>query len=276
MKRPQADLRKLAVASAASPMNLGVLGTGTLGTLGLVLAGKPIIGVFVLALGVVAYGALIGLDMFNDKFIRKVYELPDPDDEQALEAPAPAVAVEDIEPVDLRRLYASVLTARQDVLGAVHSAGDLLQESLRDTVERCAELVQEAGRLARRGTGLQRYMSRENPRNIASEAEDLDAQAAATRDDTAAQSFRKAAQSKRQQLETYNQLQGFYDRIKAQLSVIETSLDGVQAKIVKLNATDIEEAASIGASITQHLDALSSDMHMLESTVSETLEEFNL
>ncbi|MCG8422027.1 MAG: hypothetical protein MJE77_29240 [Proteobacteria bacterium] len=78
IERPRADVRKVAVASAASPINLGVLGTSTLATLGLVLAGHPLVGVAVLGIGVLAYGALIGLDLFNPKFIRKVYELPEP------------------------------------------------------------------------------------------------------------------------------------------------------------------------------------------------------
>lgn len=276
MKRPRADVRKLAIASAASPVNLGVLGAGTLGTLGLVLAGHPILGVAVLGLGALAYGALIGMDMFSDKFIRKVYNLPDPGASElsgriAIEVPPP-----DIEPLELRGLYVAVLTNYEEVRETVSNGGDMLQNSLSDTLERCAELVREAGRVAKRGNSLSRYKSRVRPGEIQGEIDRLEAQARSTTDEKAAETFLQAANAKRRQLDTYMQIEGLYDRIKAQLSVIETSLDGVQAKVVKLNATDIEEAATVGASISQNLDALTDDMHVLESTVDETMKELSL
>lgn len=62
------------MASAVRPVHLAVLGAGALGTAGLVLAGHPLLGSMVLALGLLAYGALIGLDMFDPRFIRRVHE----------------------------------------------------------------------------------------------------------------------------------------------------------------------------------------------------------
>jgi hypothetical protein len=277
VKRPRAEIRKVAIASAASPVNLGVLGAGILGTLGLVAAGHATLGVLVLGLGAAAYGALIGLDLFSDKFISKVYDLPDPDAEAGADsAPVPQVSPNEIHPEEIRGLYKAVLDNHAEVRETVQVGGEMLRESLRETLDRCGELVREAGRVAQRGNALHAYLRREDPRTIAAEADRLERQARDTRDDKAALSFQKAAAAKRQQHATYEQIEGLYDRIKAQLAVIETSLDGVQAKVIKLNATDIEEAATVGASISQHLDALSTDMQVLESTVSETLEEFDL
>jgi hypothetical protein len=278
MKPPGVDARKVAVASASSPVNLGVLGGGTLGTVALVLAGHPMLGIMVLALGVLAYGALVGLDMFNPKFIRQAYEQSDPD--AALRAASAAVMPEimpgDIEPDELRATYQAILSSHVQVHDAVGAGGGILQRSLTEAQERCVYLVREAGQMARRGNALHRYLTRERPRSIEAEAERLAAQARSTRDQAAAQSFHQAAQAKRQQLETYLQIEGLYDRIKAQLSVIQTSLDGVHARVVKLNATDPEKAATVGASLSDHLGALQTDMQVLETTVDETIKELSL
>jgi hypothetical protein len=278
-KSPGVDPRKVAIASASSPVNLGVLGAGTLGTVGLVLAGHPMLGIMVLALGVLAYGALVGLDMFNPKFIRRVYEHGDPDAALRaglVEGAAPEISPDEIDPDELRATYQAILASYVQVHDAVGAGGGILQRSLTEAHERCSYLVREAGQMARRGNALHRYLTRERPRSIEAEAARLEGQARATRDQAAAQGFHQAAQAKHQQLETYMQIEGLYDRIKAQLSVIQTSLDGVHARVVKLNATDPEKAATLGASLSDHLGALQTDMQVLETTVDETIKELSL
>jgi hypothetical protein len=277
-KSPGVEPRKVAIASASNPVNLGVLGGGTLGTVVLVLAGHPMLGIMVLALGVLAYGALVGLDMFNPKFIRQVYEQSDPEAARRAGGAAamPEIAPGEIEPDELRATYQAILGSYVQVHEAVGAGGGIVQRSLTEAHERCVYLVREAGQMARRGNALHRYLTRERPRTIEADAERLEGQARSTRDQAAAQSFRQAAQAKRLQLETYFQIEGLYDRIKAQLSVIQTSLDGVHARVVKLNATDPEKAATVGASLSDHLGALQTDMQVLETTVEETIKELSL
>jgi hypothetical protein len=77
----------------------------------------------------------------------------------------------------------------------------------------------------------------------------------------------------REKLATHHQIEGLYDRVRAQLAAIESSTDGMYAKIVKLQATDVEEAVVVNQSISAQLDTLSSDLHILESAVEETLQE---
>ena len=281
MKRPREQIGKVsagkvAVASAASPVNLGVLGSSTVGTLGLVVAGHPILGAAVAGIGALAYGALIGLDLFNDKFISKVYGLSAPDAEIVPGKLELDIEPEAIEPDDIRGLYLAILANHEEIRTTVAAGGDILQRSLRETLERSAELVREAGQVALRSNALSRYVRREQAHVMQSEADKLEAQARATRDKKAAETFMQAAEAKRQQLATYVQIDGLCDRVKAQLSVIETSLDSMQAKLIKLNATDIEEAVTVGASLSRNLDTLTSDIQVLESTVDETIREFAL
>lgn len=298
---PGVDPSAVAIASAVRAINLGVLGAGTLGAVGLALAGDPMLGVMVLALGVLAYGALIGLDMFNPAFIRQVSErggtgtradgAPGIAPEAAPEngsnirpqtAPengsriAPAIGPDAIEPEDLRATYQAILASYAHVRDAVAAGGDVLRRSVTEALERCAHLVREAGQMARRGNALHRYLGRARPRSLEADAERLESQARATRDQAAAESFRQAAQARRQQIETYLQIEGLYDRIQAQLSVIQTAIDGVHAGVVKVSATDPEQAATVGASLSDHLGGLQTDMQILETTVDETIKELSL
>jgi hypothetical protein len=279
IKRPQVEMRKVVVASASSTGNLAVFGTGTLGAAGLILSGHAMLGVLVLALGVLAYGALIGLDLFNPKFVRKVYDLADPDAEPHValgDERMPEISPQQIEPDELRAIYQAILSSYVQVREAIRAGGGMVQKSLIETYERCGVLVQEAGQVAHRGNALHRYLARERPREIEASAERLEGQARATRDQAAAESFRQAALGKRLQLETYRQIEDLYDRIKGQLSVIESSFDGVHAKVVKLNATDPEKAATLGASLSDHLGAVRADIQVLETTVEETIKELAL
>ena len=58
------------------------------------------------------------------------------------------------------------------------------------------------------------------------------------------------------------------------LRLIEASLDGLAAKLVKLEATDIAEAIAINESITDNVRTMTSDVEILESTYEETMQEF--
>jgi hypothetical protein len=142
-----------------------------------------------------------------------------------------------------------------------------------ESLERCGQLVNEAGRTAVKGNALRGYLEIQTAQAIEAEAEALEQSAAQAKDEKAAESYQKAAAASREQLATYRQIEGLYDRVKAQLAAIETSTDGVYAKIVKLQATDLQEAILVNQSISAHLDALSSDMHILESVVEETIQE---
>ena len=125
-----------------------------------------------------------------------------------------------------------------------------------------------------RGDTISGYLSSERPENIEAEANRLAALAAATGDAKARESFLVATESKKKQLETYRQLVGLYDQVHAQLKVIDTSLDGLSAKIVKLRATDVQEAVSINESISTHVETVSADIAALEDNVEATMQEY--
>lgn len=279
--RPHVDIRRLLVASAASPVNLAVLGVGVAVALVLAVAGVGGgvgAGAAVLSLAVLAYGAMIGLDLMSPRFVGKVAGEIEPgrfrvdDVPRHEEPPVPAVAVR---PPELQSIYKMILDNYQRTRQAYNESSPMLRDSLGDSLARCAQLVQEAGRTALKGNTLKAYLDTQTPQSIQAEVQALETSAAHASDKKAAESYQKAAASAREQLTTYQQIVGLYDRVRAQLAAIETSTDGVYAKIVKLQATDVEQAVLVNQSISAHLDALSVDIHSLESAVEETMQEIS-
>ncbi len=278
-ERPHVDIRRLLIASAASPINLGVLGVGVAVALALAVAGiggGVGAGVAVLSLAVLAYGAMVGLDLMSPRFVGRVAAQLEPgrfrvdETRVAAEPPVPAVAVR---PPELQKIYQMILDNYGRTRQAYEESSSMLRDSLGDSLTRCAQLVQEAGRTALKGNTLKAYLDSQTLQSIQAEAQALEASAAQASDKKAAESYKKAAASAREQLQTYQQIVGLYDRVRAQLAAIETSTDGVYAKIVKLQATDVEQAVLVNQSISAHLDALSVDIHSLESAVEETMQE---
>jgi len=269
------ELKRVVLASAASPVNLGVLGVAV--AVGLALAvmgvGGAGVGAAVLTLGVLAYGALMALDLTSPKFVAKVAGGGPRVRVAEIEKVEPQVMLDQIRPQELRAIYQMILTNYQRTLAAFQSSSESLKESLSDSLTRCGQLVNEAGRTAIKGNALRNYLELQTAQSIEAEAESLEESARQAKDDKAAETYQKAAASAREQLATHRQIEGLYDRVKAQLAAIETSTDGVYAKIVKLQATDLQEAILVNQSISEHLDALSSDMHILESVVEETIQE---
>jgi hypothetical protein len=280
-ERPEVDVKKLALASAAGPVNLGVLGAAVVAAIALAAAGVgggAGLGVAVLSLGVLAYSALIVLDLMNPRFVARAAAQIDPTRYRIEDSAAevkPEVQLDAIRPPELRSIYQMIIDNYRRTCEAFEASSDMLHSSLQDSVKRCGQLVQEAGRTAVKGNTLRAYLESQTANDIEAEARALEANAARSTDKKAAETYHKAAATAREQLSTYRQIEGLYDRVKAQLAAIETSTDGVYAKIVKLQATDIEEAVMVNQSITAHLDALSGDMRALESAVEETMQEIS-
>jgi hypothetical protein len=271
----RSELKRVVLASAASPVNLGVLGVAVAVALALAVmgVGGAGVGAAVLTLGVLAYGALMALDLTSPKFVAKVTGGGPRVRVAEIEKVEPQVMLDQIRPQELRAIYQMILTNYQRTVSAYEGSSDSLKQSLSDSLARCGQLVNEAGRTAVKGNALRNYLELQTAQSIEAEAQSLEESARQAKDEKAAATYQKAAASAREQLATYRQIEGLYDRVKAQLAAIETSTDGVYAKIVKLQATDLQEAILVNQSIAEHLDALSSDMHILESVVEETIQE---
>ena len=174
---------------------------------------------------------------------------------------------------EIREVYAAILQAMEECRRVYNSTNESLRSSLQDGLRRSEELVLVAGRAAKRSDAIRRHLDNDTPESLNNELSRLRSLSDRTGDETARKSFLQAADAKAKELETYKQLQGLRDRIHAQLKLIETSLDGLSAKLVKLEASDLAEAITINESIAENVQTMTSDVEILESTYEETMQE---
>ncbi|HVY32206.1 MAG TPA: hypothetical protein VHB79_36970 [Polyangiaceae bacterium] len=266
-----APLYKALLASATRKLHLGVATAGVgAGVLASVLdLGGSTLPTVVIGLGILAYAAMVGLDVSNPDFIRRANSKLRVDDADA-EAWLEPKTLRDSE---IREVYSAILRAMDECRRIYGGTGESLRSSLEDGLHRSEQLVLVAARAAKRSDAIRRHLDNDTPESLNKELERLRALASRTNDETAKKSFLQAAEAKAKELETYQQLTGLRDRIHAQLKLIETSLDGLSAKLVKLDASDLTEAISINASITENVQTMTSDVEILESTYEETMQE---
>lgn len=220
-----------------------------------------------LGLGVLTYGALVALDVTNPEFIRRV-------NSKVASPPPRAVPPAALRDPEVREVYTQILAASENCERVYFATGAQVRSSLEEAFTRTRDLVAVAGRAAERSDGIYRQLTDTSATELNAETERLRAQAARTTDETAREGFNKAAEAKVKELETYNQLIGLRDRVHAQLRLIETSLEGLSAKLVKLDATDYTEAVTISESIKEHVQSMSTEVEILESTFEDTFQEF--
>jgi hypothetical protein len=271
MAQSLAPFYQALLASATRRLHLGVAAAGVgvgLSASALDLGGRLLPSV-IIGLGVLAYLAMVGLDVTNPEFIRRANVRVRVAEDARLE---PSTLCDP----EIRDVYAGVLKAMDQCRIVYGGSGQSLRQSLEDGLQRSEELVRVAGRAARRSDVIRRHLDGDTPEGLARELERLRILSAQTPDESARQGFLQAADAKAKELETYRQLQGLRDRIHAQLKLIEASLDALSAKLVKLDASDLAEALSINASITENVQTMTSDVEILESTYEETLQELTL
>ncbi len=266
-----APLRKALLASATRRLHLGVVGAAVIiATLASALElGGHTLSVVTLGLGMLAYAAMVALDITNPDFIRRANSRVRVDDADAVAWLNPKT----LRDPEIREVYTSILAAMEECRKVYAGTSQSLRSSLEDGLRRSEELVVVAGRAAKRSDAIRRHLDNDTPASLNSDLTRLRALADRTKDETARKSFLLAADAKAKELETYQQLQDLRDRIHAQLKLIETSLDGLSAKLVKLEASDLAEAISINDSISENVQTMTSDVEILESTYEETMQE---
>jgi hypothetical protein len=227
--------------------------------IGVGLAGLPTLAGCVLGAGAVSYSALVLRDVFRPDLARLMYGPLGP-------PLRPEVKPSELGPQEIHSAYVEILRAHEDIRIAL-ARSDGIREPLRDAYERLSELVQAAGRVARRGNSLQAYLRKYCPQGLETEATQLEARIGETKDEPAARAFRQAARARRQQLDLYRQIEGLYDRVRARLALVASFLGAVGALVVKLHVLDMEQVEAAGSSISDHLDLLRSDLELLETSL---------
>ncbi len=256
---------KVLRAALGSTLNLSLLGVGSAAAGALSLGLGPVVGGMTLALSAVTYGALVGLDLFNPKFVEKTLLADRP-------GPAPATTAVEVESAELRAQLDAVRAANHRVVSQIDGMGGVFTDALQEIAVRAATLVEEAARMASESNTLVRYLADGSEAALRAEADKLEKRAFATRDAEAASGFRQAAEARRSQLRTRDEMAALVERLSAQLSLIETALDEMRARLVKMGAQDAGDVENVGRSMVGRLTSLRQEVGVLETSIADISE----
>lgn len=270
--RPRPRLGRLLQAAATRTRNSLTFTLSTLAGLMALANGHIGAGLAVMGAGAAAFGLLVLRDMFDPALIRQVHQLAHRP--LALErlgwSPAPHPDLPLLEPAaEHRELCASIAGAHAAIRARLEAASPFVRISMRDAYRRCTEMAQLVAPLAARGRELGEYLGREPIETVEEEACALEVLAGQSDDPGAVRDYAAAARTQRAHLEACRQIEGLRDQVTAQLAVIRATLQLVEARLVKLTASDADIDRDLFRAVEELSNLLSLELGSVEAAVRE-------
>ncbi|XYH97407.1 PspA/IM30 family protein [Sorangium sp. So ce1128] len=240
-----------------------ILGKAATGTINLAVAGGAAVGAAalhswpVLALGGVAYAALVAWDMASPRFWKQALaappaELPDPD--KLLDQ-------------STRDAVRAILSARKELAAVLEETSDEVKGHLGMTLSSITELEQRSARLISRAEELARYLAKVSAEPVRQEIARLDEKARAARDPAARREYESARVTREEQLKALDDIAGARERVVANLSRIVATLEGLPAKIVRMRALDAQAMDQLSGSMHDELEHMNGELKAFEETL---------
>lgn len=233
--------------AARQPLALVVLVAALLG--GLTIA------IWLLPLGLVAYGAMVVLAARDPQLIAVATAVPRPDIISPTYRP------------QIQRLTAT----QQEIGRVVAAAQGPLARLLGPVSTQTSELVGQSYALAEKGQIIEGYLGGVNLQRLTRDVTDIDAKIAATTDDYTLTQLQQTRAALVQRKENAAALQTFTDRIAAQLQNIEANLDNVLAETVRLRTVEAASASVTTNDVAQRLSDLNADMDAFQHVLDDAL-----
>ena len=248
-KKEPSLFSKLFSKAATDSINLVVGGAGVIA----VAAQYWAIG----ALGITAYAALVTWDVIDPAKRKKLLEKPKLSlpEASALTDPAAKAVVKGIN------------KARFDLEQVMKETPDTVKEHLGTILSASEELEERAVGLLLRAEDLTKYLSTTNPESIRQEVQSLTQKAKDTRDATAKAEYTQARTMREEQLSTVSDIEGAKDRVMAQLSRIQATLEGLAPKIVRMRVLDSQAMDALTGEVSSQLDQMNSEVQSFEETL---------
>jgi predicted RNA-binding protein YlxR (DUF448 family) len=176
----------------------------------------------------------------------------------------------------LRAPYSTRVTTcvelQSRVLGEIARAEPLHRTMLLPSVDRVRSLATAAFGLAGKLQQIQEYLSVENPGKLDGEGVFLRARVQSAQDAVAKERYERAYDQHRKKVEVYQELQARWERIDAQLTNIQLTLETAAAQVLRIKSAEAGTASYESVRVIESLEALSIDVQSLAETVEETAE----
>jgi hypothetical protein len=185
--------------------------------------------------------------------------------------------------VDLSRLrhpYSARVSVcaqlQTNILAEIANAEVMHRSMLLPSVERVRGLAGAASELAYKLQQIEQHLAREDRRALENEGVFLQSRIQGAQDAVAKERFERAFDQHRQKLEVFTELQARWERIDAQLTNIQLTLETVAAQVLRIKSAEAGTASHESVRVIESLDALSIDVQSLAETVEETVDAGSL
>ena len=158
----------------------------------------------------------------------------------------------------------------QQILAEVKNAEPSHRSMLISTAFRVKGLVASTLGLATKLAELDVRLVGIDKKGLDNEAKSLQRRVDEATDAQAKQGYERAMEQQQQKVLVVRELWGRRERIDAQLTNIELTLETVSAQILRIKSTEAANATVEGARVIESLDALSIDIDAVAETVDES------
>jgi hypothetical protein len=247
-KKQSVTFSKLFGRAATDTVNMIVVGAGVIA----LSAQYWLVG----ALGLAAYGTLVALDVVNPENKKKLAQSPQLPDPASLRSDAS------------RSIVKGILKAKVELSSVLAETPDGVKSHLSTILFTTEELETRAIGLLQRAEDLTGYLKTTNDASIQQEISSLTQKARDARDETARAEYNRARAEREEQIKTVSDIEGAKDRVLAQLSRIQATLEGLPPKIVRMRVLDAQAADALTGEVSAQLDQMNDEARAFEETLS--------
>jgi hypothetical protein len=242
------------------------------GTVNVVVAGSAAVAaaalhsIPVLALGGVAYAALVAWDLVNPKFVKRALD----------KEPVSLPSAGDVHDAATRDAVKSIERSREELTRVIDETPEQVMGHLSSVLASVRAMEEHAASLVKRAEELTRYLQRVDVSEVQKELEKTRARAAGATDAEARKQYMTAAQLREDQLKTLFDISESRERINASLARIAATFEGLPAKIVRLHALDAQAMDSMTGNMSFELEQINTDVAAFEETLKDLSEISNV
>jgi type III secretory pathway component EscV len=235
----------------------------------LMLPGFP--GAYFAGLALILQGTLFFRALHNEEYLQKVFSARR-DREEALTEAQIETLLERMD-FETRQRMRYILQLQKEM--AQESRGADVEAYARKDLDRISDglapLVKQAIKLAERRQKLTRYLHNVDERALKNYCNSVRQKIETTTDAVQKAQYEQALRAREAELQTYQSISQAVARIDSQLENVEATFASWKAMVIRIKTAEVGAATAASESLYNELDALSSEINLLDSSVSEAL-----
>jgi hypothetical protein len=247
----------------AKPAVGRVVARSVTSTLNLVVAGSAAVGAAalhslpILALGGVAYAALVAWDLASPAFWKKANK---PKEEEMPEA-------SELTDQGLREVVRALEKGREKLDAVLGETPDEVKGHLGGVMSSMSEMEAGATRLVKRAEDLTKYLATTDPVPVRAEIQNLIIRAQTARDGDTRKQYESARTLREDQLRALDDIAAARDRVMANLARMVATMEGLPPKLVRMRALDAQAIDALSGTMNDELERVNDDMKAFEETL---------